>query len=143
MMAPVKNATISLAVYAASLFVMLVVFKWGIYAVVVGRIVFSGSACILNAHSLREQIGYVQEQKKTFMIPSLAALIMGVVTLAVHLLFEVFIGARIATVLVLPIAMLVYGISMILLGGITEAELYDMPKGTLLVRACHKVRLFR
>lgn len=143
MMAPVKNASISLVIYTVSLFIMLVVFKWEIYAVVVGRIVFSGSACILNAHSLREQIGYVQEQRKTFMIPSVAALIMGVVTLGVHLLFELFIGARAATVLVLPIAMLTYGLSMILLGGITEAELYDMPKGTLLVRACHKMRLFR
>ena len=34
MMTPVKNAAISLAIHIAALFLMLVVFKWNIYAVV-------------------------------------------------------------------------------------------------------------
>ena len=71
---------------------MMVVFKWGIYAVVLSKIVFSLSTCILNAHALRERIGYVQEQKKTFVIPAIASIIMGIVTLVVHLLFELFVG---------------------------------------------------
>lgn len=143
MMAPVKNAAISLVIYSASLFVMLVVFRWGIYAVVLGRIVFSMSTCILNAHALRERVGYVQEQKKTFVIPAIAAIIMGIVTLVVHLLFELFISTQIATIIALPIAVIVYAVVLILLGGITEAEMYDMPKGPLLVKVCRKVRLFR
>lgn len=143
MMAPVKNASISVVIYVVSLFIMLVVFKWSIYGVVIGRIIFSGSACILNAHSLRMQIGYVQEQKKTFVIPAIASAIMGVITLVFHVLLELFIGATVATLLVLPIAVAVYGVAIILLGGVTETELYEMPMGARIVQICKKVRLFR
>ena len=122
---------------------MLVVFRWGIYAVVLSKIVFSASTCILNGHALRERIGYVQEQKKTFIIPAIASVIMGIVALVVHLLSELFIGTQIATLITIPIAIVVYGVSLILLGGVSEAELYEMPKGALLVKVCRKLRLFK
>ena len=143
MMVPVKSAAISLVIHMISLFFMLVVFKWGIYAVVLSKIVFSASTCILNAHALRERIGYVQEQKKTFIIPAIAAAIMGVIALVVHLLFEIFIGTQIATIITIPIAVVVYGVSLVLLGGVSESELYEMPKGALLVKVCRKMHLFR
>lgn len=122
MMVPVKSAAISLVIHIISLFLMMVVFKWGIYAVVLSKIVFSLSTCILNAHALRERIGYVQEQKKTFVIPAIASIIMGIVTLVVHLLFELFVGTRIATVIALCVAVAVYGVALVLLGGVTEKD---------------------
>ena len=143
MMEPVKNAMVSLILHIVSLFIMLVMFKWGIYAVVLSKIVFSLSTCILNAHALRERIGYVQEQKKTFVIPAIASIIMGIVTLVVHLLFELFVGTRIATVIALCVAVAVYGVALVLLGGVTEKELSSMPKGPMLVKICKKAHLFR
>lgn len=143
MMVPVKSAAISLVIHIVSLFFMMVVFKWGIYAVVLSKIVFSVCTCIFNAHALRERIGYVQEQRKTFVIPTIAAVIMGIVTLVVHLLFELFIGTRIATVIALMVAIVVYGVALVLLGGVTESELYEMPKGAMLVRLCRKIHLFK
>ena len=143
MMVPVKSAAISLVIHIISLFFMLVVFRWGIYAVVLSKIVFSASTCILNGHALRERIGYVQEQKKTFIIPAIASVIMGIVALVVHLLSELFIGTQIATLITIPIAIVVYGVSLILLGGVSEAELDEMPKGALLVKVCRKLRLFK
>ena len=101
------------------------------------------STCILNAHALRERIGYVQEQKKTFVIPAIASIIMGIVTLVVHLLFELFVGTRIATVIALCVAVAVYGVALVLLGGVTEKELSSMPKGPMLVKICKKAHLFR
>ena len=68
MMTPVKNAAISLVIHIVTLFLMLVVLKWNIYAVVLSKIIFSGAICILNAKALRDRIGYVQEKKKTFLI---------------------------------------------------------------------------
>lgn len=143
MMAPVKNAAISVVLYTISLFVMLVVFQWGIYAVVLSRIVFSGSTSMLNAHSLRMQVGYVQEQNKTFIIPAVASVIMGIAALSVHLLFELFVGTRVAVLVAIPVAVIVYAIALILLGGISEAELYEMPKGRFLVKICRKAGLFQ
>lgn len=143
MMVPVKSAAISLVIHMVALFLMMVVFKWGIYAVVLSKIVFSVSTCILNAHALRDKIGYVQEQRKTFIIPAIAAVIMGVATKVVHLLFELFVGTQVATLIALVVAVAVYGIALVLLGGVTESELRQMPKGTALVKICYKVRLFR
>ena len=54
------------------------VFQWGIYGVVVSKIVFSATASMLNSHALRQKVGYIQEQKKTFLIPLLASAIMGI-----------------------------------------------------------------
>ena len=143
MMTPVKNAAISLAIHIAALFLMLVVFKWNIYAVVLSKIVFSGAICILNAHALRERIGYVQEQKKTFLIPTLAALIMSVITIVIHLLVELFIGEIVATIIALFVAVLSYGAALVLLGGITEEEILGLPKGATLVTLLRKVHLIR
>ena len=143
MMTPVRNAAISLVIHVIALFLMMVVFKWNIYAVVLSKIVFSGASCILNAHSLRERIGYVQERKKTFVIPAIAATVMGVVAIVVHLLFELFAGARIATVVAVLAAMVVYGAVLVLLGGVTEEELLDMPKGASVASLCRKLHLIR
>lgn len=143
MMIPVKNAAIALVIHAAALFFMLVVFRWGIYALIVSKIVFAAVVCILNAHAMREMAGYVQEQKKTFVIPILASAIMGASALAVHLLFELFAGTRIATVISLLVAVAVYGVAIVLLGGLTESEMKQMPMGTKLVKVCKKCRLFK
>ncbi len=143
MMIPVRSASISIVIHMVALFIMMVVFKWGIYAVIISKIVFAASASMLNSHALRQKVGYVQEQKKTFVIPIIASVIMGVVTLVVHLLFELFVGTKIATVIVIPIAMAAYGVSLIFLGGITESEMREMPKGAALARLCRKLHLFR
>lgn len=143
MMVPVKNAAIAIAIHAAALFFMLVVFRWGIYAMIISKIIFAVVVCILNAHAMREMAGYVQEQKKTFVIPAIAAAIMGVAALLVHLLFELFVGTHIATIVALLAAVAVYGAAIILLGGLTESEVRQMPMGTKLVKILRKLHLFR
>ena len=143
MMTPVKNAAIALVVHAVALFGMMVLFSWGIYAVVLSKIVFAAAVCILNAHSLRERVGYVQEQKKAFIIPIIASAIMGAATLLVHLLFGLFVGEQIATVIALLAAVAVYGVSIIFLGGITQSEMMQMPMGRKLAAVCRRLHLFK
>jgi len=143
MMTPVKNAAISLVIHIVTLFLMLVVLKWNIYAVVLSKIIFSGAICILNAKALRDRIGYVQEKKKTFLIPTLASLIMGVIAIVIHLIFELFAGPYIATIIALLAAVAAYGVSIVALGGITEEELLGMPKGATLVTICRRLHLIR
>ena len=143
MMTPVKNAAISLVIHIVTLFLMLVVLKWNIYAVVLSKIIFSGAICILNAKALRDRIGYVQEKKKTFLIPTLASLIMGVIAIVIHLIFELFAGPYIATIIALLAAVAAYGVSIVALGGITEEELLGMPKGAALVTICRRLHLIR
>ena len=143
MISPVKNSAIALGIHVVSLLLMMVVFEWNIYAVVLSKIVFSGALCILNAHTLRGRISYIQEQKLTFMIPTAASAVMGVVTLVVHLLFELFAGEHVATIIAIPAAVFAYAAALVLFGGVTKEEVLDMPKGATLVNICQKLHLFR
>jgi len=141
MMKPVKNATISLVLHLISLFIMLVVFKWGLYAIIASKIVFSLCMCIMNAHDIREAIGYVQERQRTYVIPGIAAAIMGIAAFLVHFVLDIFIGGRIATLVALVVAVLVFAVSLLKLGGLSEDEILSLPKGATIISACRKFHL--
>lgn len=143
MVTPVKNAAIALVLHVIALLLMLVAFRWNIYAVVLSKTVFAGVICILNAHALQGRIGYVQEKQRTFLIPILASVVMAVCAVVSHLLVDLFVGARIATVAALLVAVVSYGVALILLKGVTESELKEMPKGEMILKLCRKMRLFR
>ena len=141
MMKPVKNATVSLILHLVSLFIMLVVFKWGLYGVIVSKIVFSLCMVIMNSHDIREACGYIQERQRTFVIPGLAAAVMGIFAFLVHLVLDIMIGGRIATFVALIVAVVVYAVSLLKFGGLTEDELLSMPKGATIISICKKLHL--
>ncbi|MCP1101680.1 O-antigen/teichoic acid export membrane protein [Aequitasia blattaphilus] len=143
MLLPVKNSVIALIIYIASLCLMLIVFKWGIYSVIWGRIIFSLALSIFNSRSIKHCIGYVQELKRAVIIPGIASLIMGVVTFLIHLVIELFIPGKLATLIACLVAVSTYSISLVLLGGITQEEMNAMPKGRTLVKIAKKLHLYR
>lgn len=140
---PVKNAAISLVIHIIALLVMLIVFKWNIYSIVLSKIIFAAAICILNAHDLREACGYIQERKQTFVIPTIASIIMAVIALITHMIFSLLVGDKIATVIAIMVAVCVYAVALVVMGGITEEELLGFPKGSLLVKIFKKVHLLK
>lgn len=143
MMKPVKNATVSLILHIVSLFIMLVVFKWGIYSLIVSKIIFSLCMCIMNAHDIREACGYMQEKQRSFVIPGIAAALMGGAAFLIHLVLDIFIGGRIPTLLALMAAVIIYAVSLLKFGGLTEDELLEMPKGATMIGICRKLHLLK
>lgn len=143
MTTPIKNAAISLVIHLIATLIMLVCFKMNIFAIIGGTIVFSISMCILNARALKKEIGYVQERTKTILIPLIASLIMGAAAFISHMLLKLLIPAKLATVLALFIAVIVYAVALLMLGGLTEDELLAMPKGAMLVSICKKLHLLK
>ena len=142
MVVPAKNAAISLAVHLAALLVMLIVFKWNIYALVLSNIVFSVCMCFLNARAIRRTCGYRQEIDKTFLKPLTAAVFMGIVTYLVHLLLDIFVGGRfVPTVIAILIAMPVYGVSILKLGVLSRGDIRALPRGNQIYQICKKLRL--
>lgn len=138
---PVKNGAISLVIHVITLFIMLVVFKWGIYSLIVSKIIFSLCMCIMNAHDIREACGYIQERQKCFIIPTIAGAVMGVIAFLVQLVFDIFIGGRIATLISLAVAVVVYALVLLKLGGLTEDEILTMPKGATILGILKKLHL--
>lgn len=128
MTTPVKHGAISLGVHLIAVIIMLVVFKWGIYSLVVGNIVFSLSMCILNARTLSRTIQYKQEVKQTFAIPLCAAIIMGVAVIGSYYGAELIMPKKLATILSIAVAMIAYIVSLIKLGAIRIDEIRSILK---------------
>ena len=141
MTTPVKHGAISLVVHLIGLYIMLVIFKWGIYAVVVGNIIFSLCMCILNARALKRTTRYRQEVKRTFLVPIKAAVIMGLVTMVVNFLLGLFMPKAIVTILALIIAVVVYGVFLIKFGALTSDEIVALPKGAQIYGVLQKLHL--
>ena len=141
MKTPVKHGAISLVIHLIGLYIMLVFFKWEIYAVVAGNIIFSLSMCILNARALKQAVRYQQEIKRTFLIPLGASAIMGVITFTTYFLIKIALPNAMATILALAFAVLVYGICLLKFGALTADEVVALPKGASIYKLLVKLHL--
>lgn len=141
MTTPVKHGAISLVVHLVGLYIMLDGFKWGIYAIVVGNIIFSLSMCILNARALKRATRYKQEVERTFVAPIKAAAIMGIATFLVNFLFGLFLPSILSTFFALITAVCVYGVFLLKFGALTPDEIIALPKGTKIYEILVRFRL--
>lgn len=141
MTTPVKHGAVSLAVHLVSVFIMLVIFKWKVYALVAGNIVFSLCMCILNSLALKRATKYQQELTRTFIIPAEAAIIMGVITFAANFIIGKFAPKPITTIIAILIAVAAYGISLLKLGALISDEIVALPKGAQIYKLLQKLHL--
>lgn len=140
---PVKNAVIALVSHLILLVVLLYVFKMHVYGVVIANIFFAFIMCVLNARAMRRYIrGYRQEVVRTFIIPGINSAIMGVLVYFVHKGIVFATGLNGVGVLVsIILGACVYFIGMVYMGGVSEKDLYGLPKGAVLVRIADKLKL--
>ena len=141
MTTPVKHGAISLGVHLIGLYIMLIAFKWGIYAVVAGNIIFSLSMCILNGRALKKTTRYKQEVNRTFITPLKAAVVMGIVTFLINLLVGLILPKAITTLLALVIAAATYGIALLKFNAFTSDEIVALPKGAKIYKFLQKFHL--
>ena len=140
---PVKHGAISLGIHLVGLLIMLVIFKMGIYAVVASNIIFSLSMCILNARSLKHDAGYRQEVKNTFLIPSIASIVMGGAAFVIYFLCNLVISQNFSVIIALIVAVLIYAVSLLKLGGLSSEEILALPKGSTLLSLFRKLHLVK
>lgn len=139
---PIIHALIALLLHVGALEVMALVFDLGIYSMVYANIVFALIMCILNHRAIRRTIGYRQELKKTILIPTASAAVMGICTFAVYKLIHMAVKSNaVSTLVSIAAAVLVYGVLLIKLKCLTEEELRQMPGGTRLLGLFRKLRL--
>lgn len=130
MSTPVKHGAISLGVHLVAVVIMLVVFKWNIYSLVVGNIVFSLCMCILNGRALKRYANYRQEMKKTFFLPLGASAVMGIVLVIVYFVANIIMPKKLATILGIMIAICVYAVCLLKFGALTVDEIRMIRKKT-------------
>ncbi len=139
---PVIHAAISLVLHVGLLVFLILVPGLNIYAVVWANIFFAFLMCVLNSRSIARYMKYRQEVIRTFLIPLASSVIMGAAAYGVHFgLMTAVKNNTAATLTACVCAVLVYGIALLLLKGLTEEELLRFPKGRMLVNLAKKIRL--
>lgn len=139
---PVIHAAFSLVLHVLLLVGLLAATDLNIHAVVWANIFFAFLMCVLNSHSIAKYMRYRQEVIRTFLIPLAASAIMGGAAYGIHKgLMTAVKNNTAATLAACAGAVLVYGVTLLLLKGLKEEEIMGFPKGYLLVRAAKKLRL--
>ena len=152
---PIISSGISLAIHIVLLPLMLIVFKWNIYAVIIGDFLFALGICILNSIALKKAINYRMDYKDVMLKPLISSVIMGICAFLIYFginqalllilgnsrrLF-VIVSNDVAVIIAIIVAIPLYFISLIKTGGLNESQLKGFPKGTMIVRICKKIRI--
>ena len=139
---PVIHAAIALVLHVLLLVGLILWTDLNIYAVVWANIFFAFLMCVLNSRSIARYMRYRQEWMRTFLIPMAASALMGAAAYGTHTgLMALARNNTAATLAACLCAVLVYGISLLLLKGLKEEEILAMPKGSLLLSAAKKLHL--
>lgn len=152
---PLRNAATALIAHIAVLIPLLYFTDLKLYALVFATMAYSFLMCSLNNMAVKKYIGYKQEYKRAFILPGIAAIIMGIIC---YVFYEgcYYIALKILGQL-LPIRVIicfcifvaimfagaVYFVAVIKLKAVNEEELAGFPKGRSLVRLGKKLKLFK
>ncbi|HHT87870.1 MAG TPA: polysaccharide biosynthesis protein [Clostridiales bacterium] len=132
---PVINAAISLGFHVVLVFFLLKFTSLSGYSLVIGNVTFALVISILNWISIEKYLDYKQEILKTFVIPTVSSVIMGVATYFIHKGLHRWTGSNtFATIVSLIAAIIIYFTLLVLMKGATEDELEDLPKGESIIR---------
>lgn len=138
----VTHSAISLAIHAVLVYIMLKYLNLGVYGLVIGNVTFALVVCVLNWFAIGKALRYRQEIRTTFLLPLAASAVMGAAAFAIYTGIHTVTGSNTLSLLVtVPIAMVIYGVLIILLKAVTEDELPDMPFGRKLLVLCRKLHL--
>lgn len=139
---PVKNAIIALVLHLVVLVPILYYTDWDLYALLLATVLYSFTMCILNGYSVKKCLSYHQDFKKTFIIPTAAAAIMGLVTWGSYYTAHLLLKSNMLSLFIsIPLSAIVYFCAIILLKGVTEEDMKTFPKGHLMIRIAKKFRL--
>ncbi len=139
---PVTHSAISLGIHILLVCILLKFTPLGIYSLVIGNVTFPLVVCLLNAHVLKQQLRYNQEIKESFIIPLIASAIMAAGAYLIYLLGNAtFNSNTIACLISLVVAVVLYFILIIVLGGIKEKDLPDFPMGMRIGRLAKRLHL--
>lgn len=131
---PVKHALISMLIKVLFNVLFLYIFNWNLYGAVITNIIFAGSSAWLNFGAVRKHLDLKIDVYKTVLAPLIASLIMGGFCLIFFRLFLLKLSSDLSVVLVMPIAMVVYAVSLLKLKIFDEDELNSIPFGSKIKR---------
>lgn len=149
-MAPVINAVFALGIQTAALVVLLKFTDLGNVALCIVTILYSLLMCIMNHISLRGGLRFKSDFKKTYLLPTVSAAVMGCVAFGVYRLFALLFGLFVpseyftnllSTMIAVGVAIFVYFLVLVRSGGATEEDIRRFPKGAGIVSLLRKIHI--
>lgn len=141
---PVRNAAIALIVQTALLAGLLAFTDLDLYALVICLLVYSFMMCILNSLSVRKCIGVKENFKTMFLMPAIAAALMGVFAKGTYMALNLVVESNIICLMpAILVAVCVYFVAILKIGAVGREQLINFPKGHLIVRAAEKCHLLK
>lgn len=139
---PVIHALVSLVAHIVVLYVMIGVFKVGVYGVLVAYILFGLFICLLNAATIRVTLSYRQELLRTFLLPTGASAVMGLAVFGIYKGIHALAKNNLISLIVAVLAgMIVYLVLLLLLKCLEEEDFYSIPFGRKLLKAARALHL--
>ena len=139
---PVINAGIALIVQTVLSVILLFFTKIDLYGLAITNTIYAAIMCVLNQIALRRTLNYLQEWKKSFVLPTVAALVMGLSARGLYQILLTYIKSpRIAVVPAVLFGIIVYFVVLLALKTLSEEEILDFPKGRAILRLAKKLRL--
>ena len=147
---PVLNALFALILQTVVLSILLIYTDLGDIALCIVTILYSFMMCVLNNIFMHKYLPVYYDFKKTYLYPSVSALVMGVAAFGVYELFELLFGFIIsskyfanlfATFVAVFVAAFVYFAVLIKSGGATEEDIKRFPKGASIAGILKKIKL--
>ena len=138
---PVRNAAIALVLHVGILYFMLDVFNMGLYGVVISCVLFALIMCILNWLAIRKYLKYQQEIVRTFVIPTISSIIMGLVAWLSNFLISKALSSLISLAISISLSVCIYFIVLIKLKGVKEKEIRSFPGGNVMAAIARFFRL--
>lgn len=138
---PVRNAAIALVLHVGILYFMLDVFNMGLYGVVISCVLFALIMCILNWLAIRKYLNYQQEIVRTFVIPIVSSIFMGLVAWLSNFLISKALSSFVSLAISIALSVCVYFVLLIKLKGVKEKEIRSFPGGNLMAAIARFFRL--
>ena len=147
---PVLNALFALILQTVVLSILLIYTDLGDIALCIVTILYSFMMCVLNNIFMHKYLPVYYDLKKTYLYPSVSALVMGVAAFGVYELFEFLFSFIIsskyfanlfATFVAVFVAAFVYFAVLIKSGGATEDDIKRFPKGASIAGILKKIKL--
>ncbi len=141
---PVIHSALSLVIHIALLFGLLYFTELNENALMICNIFYAFVVCALNYRSIRREIGYRQEIRKTFLIPVISSLAMGLFGRCVYqLLATSGVNVSVGTVIAICVCVPVYFVILILFKGVGKEELSKLPMGSRICRLFTALKLLK
>ena len=132
---PIYHAAFSLVIHIIIVVLLLLFTDLGIYALLIGNITFPLIISALNWYAVSKHLHYTQEIIKTFLVPLLSSLIMGIIVFLTYSGLNFLIDFNlISTLCSILIGSIAYFILLALLRCFSTEELKEMPLGTKMAR---------